>query len=306
MFCNLLRNVGLIDMGYNGPAYTWTNKRTGNNVIYERLDRCLANVEWCSKFPYTTVYHLPLIYGDHAPILILLNPTHRKPKKSFKFENWWLSENDFHDLAKNSWNSIVNGSFVAKAKNLGQNLLTWCRKKKPLQDQIASTEQEILDIQSSNNRQDQQEKEKELITKHDSLLHKLSDYHKQRAKKHWVKDGDRNTSFFHQAAIKRRRKNRISSIISNDQLITNPDEIANVFIDYFSNLFCTDRNNRSTSYFPGNDDPAQVDWQCPDEQEVLQIIRSMKSNASPGPDGLNAAFFKAAWGWIRNDVMGLI
>lgn len=108
------------------------------------------------------------------------------------------------------------------------------------------------------------EKEKELVAKHDSLLQKLSDHHRQRAKKHWVKDGDRNTSFFHQAAIKRRRKNRITSIMSNNHLVTNPDDIANVFIDYFTDLFCSDRTNRPSTYSSGNDDPAQMDWQCLD------------------------------------------
>ncbi|KAF2926841.1 hypothetical protein DAI22_06g159100 [Oryza sativa Japonica Group] len=106
-FCNYTRCLGLIDMGYNGPAYTWTNKRKGNEVIFERLDRCLANVEWCHHFPNTNVYHIPLIYGDHAPILVLLNPNFRKPKRSFKFENWWLLEEDFNTVAKNSWNDFL-------------------------------------------------------------------------------------------------------------------------------------------------------------------------------------------------------
>jgi len=32
----------------------------------------------------------------------------------------------------------------------------------------------------------------------------------------------------------------------------------------------------------------------------------MRSNASPGPDGFNAAFYKAAWPWIRQDVLQLV
>jgi hypothetical protein len=54
-------------------------KRKGKEIIFERLDKCLANVEWCQIFPNTTVYHLPLIYGDHAPILVLLNPNFKQP-----------------------------------------------------------------------------------------------------------------------------------------------------------------------------------------------------------------------------------
>jgi hypothetical protein len=37
----------------------------------------------------------------------------------------------------------------------------------------------------------------------------------------------------------------------------------------------------------------------PSLQELHNIIKNMRSNASPGPDGINAAFFKSAWPWIR-------
>jgi hypothetical protein len=32
----------------------------------------------------------------------------------------------------------------------------------------------------------------------------------------------------------------------------------------------------------------------------------MRSNASPGPNGLNVAFYKAAWPWISQDVHNLV
>jgi len=32
----------------------------------------------------------------------------------------------------------------------------------------------------------------------------------------------------------------------------------------------------------------------------------MRSNAAPGPDGLNAAFYKASWDWIAKYVHGLV
>jgi hypothetical protein len=32
----------------------------------------------------------------------------------------------------------------------------------------------------------------------------------------------------------------------------------------------------------------------------------MRSNATPGPDGLNAAFYKATWSWSKQDVHHLV
>lgn len=41
-------------------------------------------------------------------------------------------------------------------------------------------------------------------------------------------------------------------------------------------------------------------------QELHTIVKNMRSNASPGLDGLNAAFYKHAWPWISNDVHSLV
>ena len=41
----LIKNCGLFDLGFSGPAYTWTNKKFSSKPVYERLDRCLVNSE---------------------------------------------------------------------------------------------------------------------------------------------------------------------------------------------------------------------------------------------------------------------
>ena len=44
----------------------------------------------------------------------------------------------------------------------------------------------------------------------------------------------------------------------------------------------------------------------PTMQELLSIIKHMRSNASPGPDGLNAAFYKSVWPWICQDIYQMV
>jgi hypothetical protein len=43
-------------------------------------------------FPAMTIYHLPMMRSDHAPILDVLNSQHFCSTKPFCFENWWLME----------------------------------------------------------------------------------------------------------------------------------------------------------------------------------------------------------------------
>ena len=73
LFCSLVKNCGMFDLGYNGPAYTWCNKRYSSKPLYERLDRFLANAEWSSLFPNANIYNLPILQGDHAPVLAVLH-----------------------------------------------------------------------------------------------------------------------------------------------------------------------------------------------------------------------------------------
>lgn len=101
-FCDSMKQCGFLDLGYSGPVYTWTNKRFSTAPTFQRLDCCLGNAEWCMAYPRTTVYHLPMLHSDHAPILTLLESNRRPTNKPFHFENWWLLEQDYEETAKQS------------------------------------------------------------------------------------------------------------------------------------------------------------------------------------------------------------
>jgi hypothetical protein len=36
--------------------------------------------------------------------------------------------------------------------------------------------------------------------------------------------------------------------------------------------------------------------------ECFHILKDMRPNAAPGPDGLIMAFYRAAWPWIKTDI----
>nr|DAD30362.1 TPA_asm: hypothetical protein HUJ06_009213 [Nelumbo nucifera] len=55
-FQRVIDNCSLIDMGFSGNRYTWTNKRVGLANVRERLDRMLANGEWRMMFPRAQYY----------------------------------------------------------------------------------------------------------------------------------------------------------------------------------------------------------------------------------------------------------
>lgn len=96
-FQRFLFDFGLVDLGFKGPAFTWTNRPHASNAIFERLDRVVATSQWIQMFPQAYVNHLPRVHSDHAPVLLR---THEKPSKLRKFcmENWWLGTEGFQNV----------------------------------------------------------------------------------------------------------------------------------------------------------------------------------------------------------------
>jgi hypothetical protein len=78
----------------------------------------------CTLFPNSNVFNLPIIIGNHDPILTT--------KYTFKFENWWTCEDDFQGVSQNAWNATTNKSFHARTTNFAGPLKRWCKKKKPI------------------------------------------------------------------------------------------------------------------------------------------------------------------------------
>ena len=58
-----------------------------------------------------------------------------------------------------------------------------------------------------------------------------------------------------------------------------------------------------TSYHQGEDD---FTYSIPDKNEILETLKTMKRNASPGLDGFNVEFHLATWEWIGDEVTQLV
>ena len=116
--------------------------------VYERLDRCFANVEWCKEFPHNTVYNVPIFYSDHAPILTVSKPNTIKTRSPFKFENWWLLEEDYHDIAKHNWTNTNNEPFHIRTSILAGSLKWWSKNEKPLKQPLDTIHKDLENLQS--------------------------------------------------------------------------------------------------------------------------------------------------------------
>ena len=155
-----------------------------------------------------------------------------------------LKEKDFNEHAKEIWASSNQKPFCQRTNQLAQALRIWCRKKKPVQQELNELEDQIKQVQDKTMTPQDQALECSLMTRYEQCLTKLTDSYMQRAKKSWIKDGDKNTSYFHRAILKRRRRNMIVSIKDENDIIQHmPKQISNTFVNYFRHIFASDRKS---------------------------------------------------------------
>jgi exonuclease III len=67
-----LQDCNLMDLGFDGPKYTWSNQQDANSNIRVRLDRAVANSAFSQTFGECSVTNLITTSSDHYDILISL------------------------------------------------------------------------------------------------------------------------------------------------------------------------------------------------------------------------------------------
>ncbi|GKU94254.1 hypothetical protein SLEP1_g7776 [Rubroshorea leprosula] len=305
-FCNLM------DLGFNGPKFTWVNKRSANQLIRERLDRAWGNPSWRVKFPEATVFHLPRLSSDHCPILLSLQPSIPTiGDKPFRIEKFWLDHESFKDLVASEW-THSNLSISECSTQFKSSVRLWSRanfdnihkKKKEILARLVGT-QKALQFKNSHFLLNL---EKELTQEYQLLLKYEEDLWFLKSRTQWILDGDRNTKFFHVSTIKRRSYNRIMGLKDlHGNWSYDPEGIHNIVLSYFKDLYTSSLDHSFHDSFKDIVRGPIIDyseWEFliapPSDAEIWLAVKSMKSWKAPGPDGLHVGFFQKFWDLIKS------
>jgi len=89
------------------------NNRHGGDLVKERLDRALCNLDWCLTFPEAVVFALPTVGSNHSPLLLHTEVQQTRRSKPFVFEAYWLQHPECRNIVTTAWDS---------AKRAGNNL----------------------------------------------------------------------------------------------------------------------------------------------------------------------------------------
>ena len=78
VFRDLINTNELMDIGYEGKPWTWSNRWDNEGEARERLDRVLGSGNWCKSFRNARCRHLETEGSDHSMLMVDTSPTFGK------------------------------------------------------------------------------------------------------------------------------------------------------------------------------------------------------------------------------------
>jgi endonuclease/exonuclease/phosphatase family metal-dependent hydrolase len=103
LFRECLEDCELVDLGFTGPKYTWTNKQDAGSNVRVRLDRAVGNGAFTAMFDDCRVENVITTSSDHMALSISLDtfssPSVRSPvQRGFRFEAAWLHSPEYREV----------------------------------------------------------------------------------------------------------------------------------------------------------------------------------------------------------------
>ena len=127
-----------------------------------------------------------------------------------------------------------------------------------------------------------------------------------------MKEGDRNTAFFHGRVAATKEKNTVKKLKNGEGVwCTDELEMARIAIKYFQDLFTSINlpiaDELMEAVFPRVIDEMNETFTRPNqEKEVRAIISQMFPTKSLGPDSMPPLFYQKLWPIVGDDIINFV
>lgn len=312
LFNDLIRDQGWIDVELKNRSFTWTNKRPAPTL--SKIDRLFISGEWQSMFPLISLQALSMVVSDHVPLLLTFRHHQTKPRIR-RLENFWLQYNEIRQIIQAIWEqpSGVIADFQQKIERLHCQTGEWhanrftqmdsqldsCHRAILFFDQIE--EKRNLDVREFKLRQQIRERAYELARNTEIKW-------QQRSRIQWLKNGDRNTRYFHVMASAGNNRNTIKSVIHEGRDVTEEKEIAKIFLEHMRGLLGVQSRVlqfQPQNLYPNHNNLLQLAEPF-HEEEVKLAVKGLAKGKASGPDGLPNEFIQTYWAELKGDILPIM
>lgn len=210
-------------------------------------------------------------------------------------------------------NMILRTHHVCTKKLVAAGALSHAGKKRnPTNNQklIEKLKQEIDKAQNDDSIST--EEELELKWKLCEAYREEELFWKQKSRTMWLREGDRNTKFFHAKTKQRRARNRITKLLdSMGNWVESEEGIEALASEYFANLFTASVPQDREEAFRFT--TAKVSQEMnemlirePTDVEIRKAMFAIHPEKAPGPDGMTSLFYQRFWKLIGPDIVRMV
>ena len=125
----------------------------------------------------------------------------------------------------------------------------------------------------------------------------------------WLKEGDKNTGFFHRMANAHRRNNSMEKIKINGRWLEKEQEVRERVVNAFQQLFSEEpawkADIEGLNLQRLNHIEAEGLEQPFIEEEIHAALVGMNGDKALGPDGFMVAFWQSCWDFVKEEIVEL-
>jgi hypothetical protein len=174
----------------------------------------------------------------------LLHESREKPRQARRhYEGWWERDAEIPELIAKAWEEAGDkedlGCIRKSLDGIMSVLQAWSKKKfGNLLHELEKCRKELAVLMQSNEDRDAIRR----VSDHmNELLYCEEMLWLQRSRINWLKEGDRNTKYFHHKAVWRARKNKIKRLKNAEGVWQEaPSDMERMATSYFQELFTRD------------------------------------------------------------------
>ena len=316
---NFMSNKNLEDIwrrrNPNTKSFTWCRGNKKSRIDYWLISKTLDGL-------VQTVEHRPCPYSDHDLVFlkISLNETKQGPgiwkmnsevieSELFKscFYKFWAE----WKLQKHLYSSVGLWWDLGKVKI--KELTIWCSSKLRMEqnNERKVLEKQIIKLKQNPNYDSNFLQHLEIKLK--EILDKEAEGAKIRSRVKWFEEGERPTKFFHaMEKTKSKGKSWDKILNKNGVIVEDASEIMKVQVDFYKDLYSSKGISEvEMNYFGGfvNKKVSESSLAMLSKnisiEEISKVIRLVKKDSSPGPDGITFHFYKIFWEVIKEDLISV-
>ena len=228
------------DISFARLPWTFDNNRGGQQNVKVRLDSAVASPSWSSLFSNATVKHLASPCLDHCPILLQMYKEKgtMKLNKIRHYEIMWEHEESLGQEIEAAWEAAgakpCLGAVSKALKEVMCSLQQWSHTKfGSIRKELEELRSKLEALQGQGDQSNVMEI-KATMNRMNEILYREEMMWLQRSRISWLKEGDRNTKFFHQKAQWRSRKNKIKKLRKgNGEWCDDREEMSALTRDFF-------------------------------------------------------------------------